>query len=112
MEVINSTPNGQIFTCSCRNSIKIEFGNLFLNLNNNEFNQLVTYVNSIDFEGWLEHNRNSSNRRKLLLHIGERNAFFALNRSEFIEFKELLSLKSMSGFVSFSEIMVEKINLN
>ena len=87
MKLINSTPNGQIFLCSCNNKLNLEFGNLFLHLNYDEFQFLYNYVKGIDYKHYLNKNRNAQNRRKLLLYFGHKRAYLALNENEFIEFK-------------------------
>jgi hypothetical protein len=93
MKLVNSTPNGQIFICPCKKKVHLEYGNLFLMLTFDEFNQLATYVKSIDYQFYLGKNKNAQNKRKLLLNIGFQEMYFALNITEFLEFKSLISLR-------------------
>ena len=113
MKLINSTLNGQIFICPCQNKLHLEFGNLFLILTYDEFNSMNDYVGGIDYKHFLKINQNAQNRRKLLLHFGfRRAAYLALNESEFLELKELLSLKKRADKLSPVKMITNDINLN
>ena len=112
MRLIKSTLNGQIFICPCQNKLHLEFGNLFLILTYDEFNYLNDYVRGIDYKHYLTKNQNAQNRRKLLLHFGLKGAFLALNESEFLEFKELLSLKKKADKLSPVKMNTNDINFN
>ena len=112
MKLISSTPNGQIFVCPCQKIIHLEFGNLLLNLSFDELGAFKEYVNSIDFEFYLAKNRNAQNRRKLLLHYGSKGSYFALNASEFLELKELLSLKPQKQELKLEHLVTDNIFLN
>ena len=112
MKLINSTPNGQVFICPCQNKLHLEFGNLFLILTYDEFNSMNDYVGGIDYKHFLNINQNAQNRRKLLLHFGFRSAYLALNESEFLEFKKLLSLKKRADKLSPVKMNTNNINLN
>jgi len=112
MKLLSSTPNGQIFACPCQKIVHLEFGNLLLNLSFDELEAFREYVNSIDFEFYLAKNKNAQNRRKLLLHCGLNGNFLALNAGEFLELKELLSLKPQKQKLKLEHLLTEKINLN
>jgi hypothetical protein len=112
MKLISSTPNGQIFACPCQKIIHLEFGNLLLNLSFDELGAFKEYVNSIDYRFYLAKNRNAQNRRKLLLHCGLNGNFLALNANEFLELKELLSLKFKKQEFRIENLLTENINLN
>jgi len=112
MKLICSTPNGQIFACPFHNIVHLEFGNLLLNLSFDELGEFKEYVNSIDFEFYLAKNRNAQNRRKLLLHCGLNGNFLALNAGEFLELKELLSLKPQKQELKLEHLLTENIVLN
>ncbi|MFV0471251.1 MAG: DUF6686 family protein [Paludibacteraceae bacterium] len=112
MKLINSTPNGQIFICTCRNRVHLEFGNIFFNLSVNEFKKYREYVNSIDYKFYIDKNKNAQNRRKLLLHTGQQGSYMALNVAEFLELKGLISLKQRTGKIEISTFALENINLN
>lgn len=112
MKLINSTQNGQIFFCSYHNIIHLEFGNLFLHFSYDEIVIFTEYVNSIDYKFYLVKNQNSQNRRKLLLHIGSKNAFLAVTLHEFLELKDLLTLKRKPTEINNNQIIIDKINLN
>lgn len=94
MKLVNSIPNGQIFVCPHRKKLHLEYGNLFLMLSYDEFNQFVAYVNSIDYQFYLKKNKNAQNKRKLLLNIGFEDMFLALNETEYHELKNLISLRT------------------
>lgn len=95
MKLVNSTRNGQLFECSyCQNKLRLEFGNIFLHLSYDEFTQFAQYINSIDYQFYLTKNRNAPNRRKLILCLDSKNVNMALNIHEFLELKDLVSLKS------------------
>jgi len=93
MKLVNSSPNGQIFVCARKRKVHLEFGNLFLMLNFDEFNQLVKYINSVDYDFYLEKNKNAQNKRKLLLNMGFEEILLAVHLNEFIELKNLVSLR-------------------
>ena len=112
MKLINSTLNGQIFICPRQNKLHLEFGNLFLVLTYDEFNAMNDYVRGIDYKHFLKINQSAQNRRKLLLHFGFRSAYLALNESEFLEFKELMSLKKKADKLSLVKMNTNNINLN
>ncbi len=113
MKLVNSTPNGQIFVCPRKRKLHLEFGNLFLMLSYDEFNQLVAYVNSIDYEFYLKKNKNAQNKRKLLLNIGFEDMFLALNETEFHELKNLISLrKKKQCMLHSSQINNHVLQLN
>jgi hypothetical protein len=112
MKLINSTPNGQIFICPCRNKLHLEFGNLFLVLTYDEFDFLNNYVKNIDYKHFLNKNRIAQNRRKLLLHFGKGGAYLALHENEFLEFKTLISLKNEGERLKVIKINTRDINLN
>ncbi len=113
MKILNSTPHGQIFACPCHNLLNLEFGNILIKLNYDELSRLTDYVNSIDYVYYLELNDKAANRRKILLDIGFRDIFFALNGDEFMELKRLLSMKNMSeDTVTSDNFNSNKINLN
>lgn len=91
MRIINSSQNGQIFSCNCGNIFHLEFGNILLNLNKSEYVEFKEYVNEIDVDYYLKLNEKAQNKRKLLLKIGFRGVYFAISKYEFIELKELLT---------------------
>jgi hypothetical protein len=112
MKLINSTPNGKIFTCPCQKIVHLEFGNLLLNLSFDELGAFKKYVNSIDFEFYLAKNRNAQNRRKLLLHCGLNGNYLALNAGAFLELRELLSLKPPKQELKLEHLLTNNITLN
>ena len=113
MKILNSTPHGQIFVCPCHNLLNLEFGNILIKLNYDEMSRLTDYVNSIDYGYYLELNDKTANRRKILLNIGFKDIFLALNGDEFMELKSLLSMKNIPDDIGTSDILnTNKINLN
>ncbi len=104
MKIINSTPNGQIFFCPRQNIYHLEFGNLFLHLSSSEINQFTDYVYSIDHKHYLEKNQSSQNKRKLLLQVGARHIYLALNLFEFLELRDLVSLRKNATLVDSKTI--------
>jgi hypothetical protein len=112
MGIISSTPNGQIFVCPCHYKLFLEFGNMFLHLTYDELGYFKEYINSIDFAFYLKKNKDARSRRKLMLYIGDKNIHLALNPNEFIELKELLSLKKPTGIIDSSNIIDYKTILN
>lgn len=112
MKVINTTKNGQIFICSCHNKINFEFGNVFVKMTEEEFRRFKQYVKTINSSEFLRRNRGAQNRRKLLLHVGGSEIFFALNADEFSELKELLSLTEKPRQAMQFEVLNKAIILN
>ncbi|MFW5706809.1 MAG: DUF6686 family protein [Bacteroidota bacterium] len=113
MKLVTSTPNGQIFVCARKRKLHLEFGNLFLMLTYDEFNQLAAYIKSIDYQHYLEKNKNAQNKRKLLLNIGFQDMFFAVTATEFLELKNLISLqKKKHCMLHSSQINNNVLQLN
>jgi hypothetical protein len=112
MKLITHSPNGQIFMCPRRKVLHVEYGNIFLMLSFEDFKKLVDYVNSIDYEFYLQKNAHAQNKRKLLLNIGFDEMFMALNKSEFLEFKSLLTLKKCPHILNTSQILNNALQLN
>lgn len=108
MQILKSTPNGQICYCKGRSSYHFEFGNIFTTLSGDEFLELKRYINSIDHAYYLELNRKAQNRRRLLLNIGSCQTYFCLHPEEFMELKELISLKPSTHFLRSETI----VNIN
>ncbi|MBN2788048.1 MAG: hypothetical protein JXQ69_06975 [Paludibacteraceae bacterium] len=112
MKLVNSTPNGQLFMCPYQNKLFLEFGTLFMQLTYDELGQFSEYVNSTDYKFWLAKNQNTQNRRKLLLHLKFNNIYLALHLTEFLELKDLLSLKRNPNALLNNPIVSNNINLN
>ncbi|PID93266.1 MAG: hypothetical protein CSA95_08405 [Bacteroidetes bacterium] len=111
MKILSRTQNGQIFSCPCKKRVSLEFGNLFLNMSEEEMRRFSEYVHSIDYEFYIHRNRDAVNRRKLLLHLGEEGVYFAVTPAEFLELKELLSFKAGSSEVP-THVLIDKLTLN
>ncbi len=109
MKLLNSTLNGQIFFCPRRRKLHLEFGNLFLTLSYDEYNRLVAYVKSIDYQFYLEKNKNAQNKRKLLLNIGFEGVFLALNTTEFHELINLISFKKKKHYMLHSSQIINNV---
>lgn len=88
MKLINKTGNGKIAFCPDNEIFHVEFGNMFLTLTVEELQRFCEYVYSIDYEYYLNHNKNTFNNRKLMLEIGSDKVMFCLYGSEFLELKE------------------------
>jgi hypothetical protein len=112
MEIISSTSNGQIFVCPCNRMLQLEFGNLFLVLTYDELGEFAEYINAIDYKFYCKKNQYAQNRRKLLLRIGSKNVYLAATPKEFLELRELLSLKSKNKILDNSEIIDFKMIFN
>jgi hypothetical protein len=112
MKLINKTLNGQIAYCSHHKMFHLEFGNLMFHLTYVELKKFSNYVNSIDYEFYLEKNKKANNKRKLLLDLGFNNIFFCLHASEFTELKDLLSLKKDTYLTRNTNIIDFNITLN
>lgn len=67
----------------------MEFGNVLLKLSQQELIDFTEYVSKVDFEYWLQKNKDCFNTRKLMLDIGAKKCGFALHVTEL---KELLAL--------------------
>lgn len=112
MNLINTTPNGQIFACPCIRKIHLEFGNLLLSLSYDEFSEFTDYVNSIDYKYYLIKNRKAENRRKLLLHIGKKDIHLALFPCEFIELRKLLLIPTRPEEYTDNQAIIGNTILN
>lgn len=94
MKLINKTLNGQLTFCPLQACFFLEFGNMFLTFTSDELQRFYEYVTAIDAEYYLDLNKESFNRRKLLIRVSPTNQImFGLYPNEFLELKELLSGK-------------------
>jgi hypothetical protein len=112
MKLVSKTTNGQIAYCQCAHIFHLEFGNILLNLNSEDLRKLYKYIQSVDMEYYLNHNKHSFNRRKLVLQIGAKNIFLCLSSTEFLEFKNLLTLKKQPRIINNSEVIDFELQLN
>lgn len=112
MKLVSKTTNGQIAYCQCANIFHLEFGNILLNLNSEELQKLYAYIQSVDIEFYLNHNKDTFNRRKLVMHIGSKSIFLCLSTTEFLEFKNLLALKKQPQIINNSEVIDFELQLN
>ena len=112
MKLINKTANGLIAFCDMHKCYHLEFGNIFLNLSGNELGALRSYVQNTDYQFYLEWNKRSINRRKILLNIGSKNINLALHAIEFVELRELLSMKKKPELLNNKEVIGSEIIYN
>lgn len=112
MKRINSTPNGQLLYCEGHRTYHIEFGNLFLNMSPEHFESFKTYLNTIQWEYYLERNKNAANRRKLVVNIGSQSIFMGLTSAEFMELRRLLNQTSTNRFLDYKEVIDFEILFN
>lgn len=112
MKRINSTPNGQLLYCEGHRTYHIEFGNLFVSMNPENFESFKSYLKTIQWEYYLERNRNAANRRKLVVNIGSQSIFMGLSSSEFMELKRLVDQPSKSSFLNYKEVIDFEILFN
>lgn len=106
VKTINKTPNGQITYITDRDTYFVEFGNQCFYLKEENLNHFRKYVETIDFQHYLQKNKDAVNNRKLMLNIGLQNVFFCVNKNEFLELKQLLSKRKNL------EICDDLLNLN
>jgi hypothetical protein len=112
MKLINKTANGQIAFCEIHQCYHLEFGNLFINLSGSELGALRSYIQSTDYQFYLEWNKQAMNRRKILLNIGSRKIYFCLHAAEFVELNDLLFMKKAQGFLTNREVISADIVYN
>lgn len=96
MTVINKTEQGQVVKCGSCSLIHVEFGNISLNLTEEEFHHFKQYVATINGEHFANVNRDSCNHRKILLQIGAKRGYFALHLHELYELRRLLGLECVN----------------
>lgn len=92
--------------------LQLEFGNVFLVLTYDELGEFAEYINAIDYKFYYKKNQYAQNRRKLLLRIGPKNIYLAVTPKEFLELRELVSLKSKNKILDNSEIIDFKMIFN
>lgn len=112
MKLISKSVNGQIAFCPCQNIFHVEFGNLLLNLSYEDLKRFSDYVRNIDYAHYLRLNKDSFNRRKLLLNISASKACLCLSSSEFLELRELLELKNHPRLLNNSDLINWELVLN
>ena len=104
--------NGQLTYCSARNMYYLEFGNIFLTFTAEELHNFASYIRNIDYRYYLQKNKDSFNRRKLLLHAHKPNTMFGVNENEFLELKDLLMLTPTDNKFTIREFYDYHITLN
>ena len=112
MKLIKSTPNGQITYCPCTKRFGLEFGNLYLFFDAEELRSFNNYLQSIDYKHYLTANEDACNKRKLMLIIGASDIYLCLHANEFLELRELVSLKKTAGIISNKEVINHEIICN
>jgi len=112
MKLLSQKRNGQVAYCPGKDIYFLEFGNIFLTFTAGSLASFRNYLENIDHQYYLGKNKDSFNRRKLLLHLPCDNAMFCLTGSEFLELKDLLSLKKSSREFKIEEFDNYQITLN
>ena len=112
MKLLSQTMNGQLTYCSTRNSYYLEFGTIFLTFTSEELQRFRNYIWNIDYQYYLQKNKDSFNRRKLLLQVCKPNTMFGVYENEFLELKNLLTLKQNSEKFIVEEFYDYHITLN
>lgn len=92
--IISKTQNGQIFRCSKRNAIHVEYKNLNFNFAEKQYNQFVKYINDLDGKQWEAINENSQFKRKIIIPTGNQSFRVLFSNEELNEFRQLLSAKT------------------
>lgn len=112
MKLITRSPNGQISQCKCYEGYRFEFGNIVLNLTEEELEQFKNYVLSIDIDYYLSLNKNAKTIKKLILHVGSGSVQMALNRSEFLEICTLLTTNNSNAIITNRYIVAQDLSMN
>ncbi|WP_088656148.1 DUF6686 family protein [Geofilum rhodophaeum] len=112
MKLVSKTANGQIAYCQYANLFHLEFGNLLITLNTEDLQRFYQYIQSIDEVFFVNHNKESFNHRKLILHLGTESVYFGLTLAEFREFKSLLEFKRHPYIINNSEVIDFVLQLN
>lgn len=112
MEIISKSKSGQLTHYAERNLYSMEFGNLYFVFAPAELNQFRDYLMRVDYEYYIDLNRNAANNRKLLLQLAVRNAMFCLHLREYFELRELLGIGLDSHIIKNAELATRYANYN
>lgn len=112
MKLVNQSMNGQVVYCKHKEIYYLEFGNIFFSFTPAELNSFKKYLDGIDHKFYQQRNKESFNRRKLLLMTQSENTMFSVNEAEFLELRELLSFRKNKKKLKIKEFDNYYITLN
>ena len=90
MEVINRTANGILVHCAKCHSYHLEFGNLFFQFTEEEFESFKDYLDNINGEDYELLNQKTFNNRKIFLRLPIQCIYCALYLNELYELRSLV----------------------
>ena len=91
-KVINHTQNGIFLQCEACKSYQVSFGNIFLELTQEELNHFKKFLEDLDPDHWEQVYCNCSIKRKVPIPTLQSNLQIMFNRNELEELKNLLGM--------------------
>ena len=92
MDIIRTSPNGQLSYCGNCKIYLLEFGNLFFRFTTEEFLYFKNYIRKTDGLYYESINKNLPNIRKIFLRMPVNSFFCCLHSEELDELKYLISV--------------------
>lgn len=105
MKLNNKTANGQIYFCEGHQLYHLEFGNVLINLNEDELDKFREYITALSFTSSPFDPENISQKKKITISLGLSTVFISLTPAEFMELKRLLSLHRNSELLQNHEVI-------
>lgn len=105
MKLNNKTANGQIYFCEGHQLYHLEFGNVLINLNEDELDKFREYITALSFTSNLFEPLSLAHKKKITVGLGLSTVFISLTPAEFLELKRLLSLHKNSELLQNREVI-------
>lgn len=105
MKLNNKTANGQIYFCEGHQLYHLEFGNVLINLNEDELDKFREYITALSFNSNPFAPENISQKKKITISLGLSTVFISLTPAEFMQLKRLLSLHKNSELLQNQEVI-------
>ncbi len=93
MDIIKTSPNGQLSYCDRCKIYQLEFGNLFFRFTTEEFLYFKNYIRKTDGSYYEEMNKDIPNNRKIFLRMPINGFYCCLHNEELDELKYLISIQ-------------------
>jgi len=101
LKTLSKVKSGKLSICCQCQLYHLEFNNIYLELNKNEFEHFKTYVLNIDMDYWEQKYAHLITKRKIPIPSIQQNLVLMFNREEIKELKTLLIYNRYNAFEDF-----------
>jgi len=108
--LINKTPYGKVFICDSCNQIHLEFLNIQINFNQDEYENFLVFISNLDVDKWEKRNANNQFNRKIFISFKNSKISLALYKHEF-EFLKNLLLKNLEKIQLTQHIKIKNFDI-